>query len=653
MAPVVGIAAAAAGSYASSALAVGLFNAGIGLSFGSAIIGGQIGGFLVSTAINQIGSSVFNKKPKSPTFQQDAAGRTQMIRSSVESHKIIYGQTRVSGPVVYITTVDSGPDSNGANQSGDNRFLHMVIPLAGHEVEEIGDIYLNDTLVTLNGGGFATSAPYLSNGLSYVRVQKHLGASSQTVDTMLSTEVPQWDSNHRLNGIAYVYVRMEWNVDIFPTGIPNVSAVVKGKKVYDPRTTLTAWSDNAALCIRDYLVSDYGFYCDADEINDTYFTAAANICDESVTLSGGGTQARYTCNGVVDTAVAPLDNLDQLITSTAGAVTYVQGAFRLHAGAYESPVMDIPTSIYAGELKLRVRTPRKELFNAVRGTYVDPTKGWQPTDFPFVTNSTYETDDGGERIYKDIELPFCNNAERSQRIGKILLEKSRQGLIVNVPVMHHAMKVSVYDVVTLTNAQFGWSAKPFRVLKFATAGTGEIALTLQEDSSASYDWNSGDATTIDAAPDTNLPNPFTVSALTGLAYNSRAIGTVGGDTVYNLVLSWTPSSNMFVQTGGKIEVQFKLTSDTEYRSALIVDGSLSYADLLQTSVNTSYDLRCRQINSLGVKSAWATLTNCVIGSTGGVVSSLDWVNWTTTATAFNDYGDFTTTPTSFNDWGAF
>ena len=35
-----------------------------------------------------------------------------------------------------------------------------AIPLAGHEVEETGDVYLNDQAVTLDADGWATSAPY-------------------------------------------------------------------------------------------------------------------------------------------------------------------------------------------------------------------------------------------------------------------------------------------------------------------------------------------------------------------------------------------------------------------------------------------------------------------------------------------------------------
>ena len=57
---------------------------------------------------------------------------------------------------------------------------------------------------------------------------------------------------------------------------------MRGKKVFDPRTGLTSFSSNPALCIRDYLLSDYGLGAALDEIDEASFIAAANLCDEPV-----------------------------------------------------------------------------------------------------------------------------------------------------------------------------------------------------------------------------------------------------------------------------------------------------------------------------------------------------------------------------------
>jgi hypothetical protein len=659
----------------------------------------------VAGALNFIGSRALAQKPKAPQFTQEASGRSVMIRSSVDSHKIIYGQIKVSGPIVFVKTTDSGPDQAGATQTGTNRFLHLVLPLAGHEVEEIGDVYLNDTVTPLDVNGWGTDARYsrsverttsqttaiasvartdyivrggtasslttvttttahgravgenvtlqgvadpsfngdcritdvptpttftfnstkqnaTSTGgsitrdsvttatVSLIRIKKHLGTDSQVADADLVSECGL-TSDFRLRGVAYIYVRLEYNPDAFPLGVPNVSVVVKGKKLYDPRTLSTAWSDNAALCIRDYLTSAYGFNCPSAEIDDTYFSAAANICDEDVTLSTGGTQNRYTCNGVVDTATAPLDNLNSLVTALAGAVTYVQGKFRCHAGAYDTPVADIPTSILDGGVSLRARPPRKDLFNAVKGTYVDPNRSWQPTDFPFVTNATYETQDGGQRIYKDLELPFTNHPEAAQRIGKIILEKARQGITVEIAVMHNALRFSVYDVITHTNAQLGWNAKPFRIMKWSTgasSGAQSIRLSLQEESSASYDWNSGEATTVDPAPDTNLPDPFVVMPPGALTLTESLYITRDGAGVKTQVtMAWSPSSDALLKA---YQPEYKQRANAIWTR---LEATTSLEVTIEDMTPDLYDFRVKAVNTLGVSSTYSTASLQVAG----------------------------------------
>ncbi|MBP3958332.1 hypothetical protein J8F10_24045 [Gemmata sp. G18] len=595
MPAVIPVVAAVAGAATTAAIGTGLL--------------ASAAGFVVSAAVNQLGSRALTKKAKAPSFSNEASGRSVTVRSSVESHKIVYGRARVSGPLVFAHTA-RGINFLGDAVDRDNAFLHLVIPLAGHEVDSIGDIYLNDEVVPLDGNGWASSGSYFTEGNAWVRVLKYTGAADQVASTELIHECPSlWTEAHRLRGIAYIYVRLQYSIDVFPNGIPNISAVVDGKKLYDPRTGLTVWSDNAALCIRDYLTADYGFGCEADEIDDSYFIAAANVCDESVTLASGSTQARYTCNGVADTATAPLENLQQLVTSLAGAVTYVQGAFRCHAAAYDTPAGSITTAIMAGPLQMVARAPRKDLFNAVKGTFVDPDQNWQPTDFPAVTNSTYQAQDNGEQIVRDIELPFTNHPVAAQRIAKVVLEKGRQGITVTVPVMHHALKYAVHDVVTLDNAQLGWSAKPFRITKWSLQPPGPVVLTLQEESSASYDWNSGEETTADAAPDTNLPNPLNVSPPGPLTVTESKYVTRNGDGVKaKATLAWVASPDAFLAA---YQVRYRLTSAAEWTYLPRVSGTNSTD--IEDIVPASYVFAVAAVNTLGVLSEYSTQPQAING----------------------------------------
>ena len=81
--------------------------------------------------------------------------------SSAADHQIIYGQTRVGGVIVFKDVTDN------------NKFLHVVYALAGHECEEISKVYLNNEELTINSSTNFVTAPSKYNGK--VRVKIHLG----------------------------------------------------------------------------------------------------------------------------------------------------------------------------------------------------------------------------------------------------------------------------------------------------------------------------------------------------------------------------------------------------------------------------------------------------------------------------------------------
>ena len=69
-------------------------------------------------------------------------GITQTLRNPTAPRRVIYGKRRVGGVLVYAGTTD------------DDNLVHLIIALAGHEVESISDIYLNDKpLADFDQGG--------------------------------------------------------------------------------------------------------------------------------------------------------------------------------------------------------------------------------------------------------------------------------------------------------------------------------------------------------------------------------------------------------------------------------------------------------------------------------------------------------------------
>lgn len=538
------------------------------------------------------------KKPGSYSSSQPLRDRTQVVRSAVEPRRYIYGEVMVSGPLIYALSTGSG-----------NSDLYLVIALAGHEVEEIGDVYLGDKLSTdpvFDGKVFIT---------------KYRGTADQTADPdLIAASNGQWTVNHRGRGVAYIVVKLIYSSSAFPNGIPNIKAVVKGNnQIYDPRTGLTGYTNNWALCVRDYLTRSYGINCLPEEINEAQAIAAANISDEDIALAAGGTEKRYTCNGTFSAADKPLDVMKRLLTAAAGNVVWSQGAYDIHPAYYRLPEEYVITeSDLRGPLGVQPAKSRREKFNTVRGTFADPADYWQQVDFPPVDNSVALAADGQE-LATDMELQFTTSSAAAQRIAKVHLEKELQGIVVHFPGKMTLFGFKPGDVVKLSISHMGWVEKEFRVPNWSLSEEGGVDLTLREESAASYDWNSGMETVVDPAPNTQLPDPFTVAAPTNLEI-TETLYAGSNNTGYftNVALSWT---------GNEAQVP---------RYLIIVDGvRIGESTVESYTVNDvqpgDHTFEIVAVNILGVPSPALTRTRTILGKTA---KPADVTNVRASATAY-------------------
>lgn len=744
-----------------------------------------VGNIVLAYGVSWAVSYFFGKKADPRIFSPKFEDNQAQVRSAVESHKIVYGKSLTSGPLTFAAT--NGPS---------NQYIHIVVPVAGHEVEAIDTVYFDDISSTsseynkiekvqirgyANRAGLIWSAAVQINGKYYGGIAlddydgnhsrlnttrdvingirscivgavgyasenytaaitdsgmtleltaksfdqeidvsvlgpgtyasecgsfgniggegangvyaltivkahifdlyKHLGASSQTADANLVAENVGWTTNHRLRGRAYLYAKMSFFADRWPTGIPNLKAEVRGRKCYDPRSALTVWSANPAICIRDYLTAAFGLGATSAEIDDTALIAAANICDEyvlssspktitsssvanptvitatahklrtgdeiviaghtgstpslngnhtvtvltvdtltipvNVTVGGtGGTlqlrQKRYTCNGTITLGERPIDVIQKMLTCCDGTLVYSEGKYKLFVGAYTAPVGDLNESHLRDGLRIVAKPPRKQLFNGVRGTILDPNRFWQETDFPVYKNSTYATEDS-EEIIRDITLPFTTDAFAAQRMAKQILERSRQGITVVFPAKLNVFKYSVNDVVRLSISYLGWTNKEFRILTWSLTDFG-VDVALQEEASASYNWNNGDETIIDPAPNTNLPSVFTVAMPTGVTaveelYQSanttgiktriKVEWTASADTnVIEYVVYWYSFADSEQAATGTSSAHSTPTRDTTF---YIEDLSPGY-----------YYVGVKAFNDIGLASPETALVECIV-----------------------------------------
>lgn len=461
--------------------------------------------------------------------------------------------------------------------------------------------YAKKVTKTVLGFGGEDGEPILeevTRRVPRVRVKTYTGSPDQLADSDLVNESGLWTNSHRLRGIAYLYIRLKFDADIFPNGIPDISATVKGSKVYDPRTGLTEWSDNPALCLRDYLTEGYGLSEDTANIDDLLVQTAANVCGETDTVAG---TARYTCNGAFVTQIAPVDIMNDLLTSMGGLLWYAQGEWRMKPAYYVAPTLTFTEDDLRSSISVKTRHSRRDNFNTVKGTFRGEESNWQVTDYPEVTNTAFVEADGGQESVLDLELPFTDNSIEARRIARIALERNRQQLTVSASFGLKAFQVQTGDIIKLSVDRFGWTEKEFEVVSWTFGLVDEydlqVQMALREVSESVFD--EVDDGIVYERDNTSLLSPFEVPTV-GL--NAVATTQVLREKLTNLI-------NVTVSSGrpegiDRVEVEYKASSESEYTS--VGTGEIGLFRIVDVETG-DYDFRARAINSFGVKGEWEYL----------------------------------------------
>lgn len=576
----------------------------------TAAIGSTMVGMVVGTLVSMAASFVFSSllRPSTPTPQAAQGGgsatsvdNTVSVKQPAAARQLVYGLAHVGGVFGFFHCVENN-----------NRLLIIVL-LAGHECESIDEVWFDDIVLPLDGSGNVTATKYVGAAI----VRKYLGSPTQQADSRFISLAPgTWTAEHRLAGVCYLAIELIFDARVYQ-GVPNITATIKGKKCYDPRTGLTAWTRNSALAVADYLVDPtYGMPVSyATGIHQTALIAAANSCDENVSRADGTTEKRYQTDGSITCDRPPEEILGRLLAAMHGKAPYDGETWRIQAGVYQAPTLSFTDDDLRGRVKIQTLTSRKDSFNAVKGTYVGPDNKWQAADFPPLESDAFQALDGGEQVFKDIELPFTSSAARAQRIAKIDLLKARQQIAASLPCKLTAWRCQAGDTVLWTSSRYGWNAKPFEVasVKFAIDADSEgnptlgIDLELRETAAAVYDWGTSEESTIDPAPNTTLPDPFTVLQANNLTVSEALYVTRDGNGVKaRAVLAWTASADAFV---AQYQPEYRLSGGSWIKLARTFGLGTTLEDLAPGD----YEFRVAAVNYLGTLSTYITTARSIGG----------------------------------------
>lgn len=459
------------------------------------VIGLMKEALIVMSLASSIKAMTAKKKSSTPVLGSGIGAELTMSRDPAPVRRVVYGETRVSGPMAFCHVSGS-----------DNSALGCVVLLAAHECQGIAYHYVDDALVYPDPStGAVTFGPYAGK----LSISSHLGDQTTADSGLVSSSGGAWGSSYVLRGITYIACRLTYDADVYSGGLPNFSVVLRGKKVLDPRTSTTAFSRNPALILRDYLTNDdYGLGATSEEIDDASFIAAANVCDESVSLSGGGTEPRYRCDGSFTTDAEPASVIEQILATMAGSLVYAGGKFRCNAGAYYIQTVTLDEGDLRGPIQYQTAAGIREVCNIVKGTYTSTTDLYQPRDFPQYKDAEHVTADG-EDIVEDLDLAWVSSSSQAQRLAKMHEKSSRMGGTITLQCNLSAMRVQAGDTVAIENARFGWAPKVFVVqeFRFAVGAGGALGVDLvcRETASSIFGWVASDETTV--LPGLTITNP--------------------------------------------------------------------------------------------------------------------------------------------------
>jgi len=574
-----------AGATAAAGLAATSF--GIGVAIGNALILSAVG------AAVSAGASLLGKKkgPDSSSLAARGSGINDNTMGTVQDVPVVYGRSKVGGIRVPITTRVSG--------NGENSYLYMIYILCEGPIDAIEEILIDNEPVTASK----------FDGL--VRYWTRLGTDNQTAVSQLipltrNVLTEQWT----FNGLAYI--AFEFKRDLTPgsfkkleafKGFPTVTAVVRGKKLYDPRSGQTVYSNNPVLAVRDYLTNArYGRALDASLIDDDAGIDEANYCDAQIT-DNGQTMKRFVCDGVLLTGQKIKDNVEELVTGFNATLVRSNGLYKPLIFKPSASVLTLDKSNILAGVNIGFKG-KKDRFNAIEAEYINGSNSWQ-TDLAIYQNADYLAADGGEKLVFKGQYPFIVGKSQAHRVAQIALKSSRLSKTVQLNCQLVAMQLEIGDVITVNYPEIGFTNALYRVMgwKFTPAAT--IGLSLEEYDADVYALGDTDLADL-GDTDSGFDNPLDIGPPTFGEVTQEFITTGAGEVINQIRLEWTPPENSFIDQY-ELEYRIKPASGSDPLWTYAGRTPYPYIELNDLAVAT-YEFRARCINTLGIGSDYAVTT---------------------------------------------
>jgi hypothetical protein len=437
-------------------------------ALGTATVLGVTGTTIIGTTAI-LGGSLLVNTLTTPDTKQKVQAQQFSSKQSLPPRRRAYGTVMIAGPKVEY-------------RSYQGKFYNAIYHVEG-PIDSFLGYWLEDKRASPRDnslGGPSDTKPWDAS----VVLEGHLGATDQAASTLLQ-QLPQWSADDRLRGCAYSVMRATAPKEkefpkTYPSGTwPEHRVLIRASKVRnlnDPAQTndpaTWAWSDIAALCIRDHLTNRWGLKVPADLIDDPSFAAAANLDAQPVTNKNGDVFPRYYVSGAFDLTDEPADVLQGMLDARDGRLYLTaEGKIGISGGVYVAPEVTLtdPHIISTGQIE--VGSGKRATFNRLKISYVSPAH-----DYQVIEGDPWEDLDGQERAGEILEADFARqwvqNHNQLRRLAKIYTaRKNPQYRITGFVTDRSGLPALFEDQIRLTLTRYGIDAV-FTVERAVAAGDG-------------------------------------------------------------------------------------------------------------------------------------------------------------------------------------
>jgi hypothetical protein len=503
------------------------------------VISAGIAATATAFAINMVASAVIARvfAPDEPTINssggvENPGSRITAPPAGDNKLPVVYGSAYVGGAVIDMSI------------TSDSQTIYYVIALSEVTNTEtggtpdtftFGNIYYGGKRVIFDGTDLTKVNGLLdeSTGLTDTTVAGKINfylyrnGSNNPVNTTLSASsvisgagvVYAWDASKQMSNCVFAIIKLRYSVTANIRGLDSV------------RFQITNSRSAPGSCLLDYLSSErYGAALSLSNIDTTSLTALNVYSAQTITYTpytgGSSTIARFRFDGVINTQQPIMSNIQLMANSCDCLVRYNEITSKWGV-IVQQPTYTVAMALNDSNIISGLSISPLDISNTFNIAEVKFPDGTVQDSFASVTYDLSVIDPAllypNEPVNKqEITLAFVNNNVRAQLLANRFLKSCREDLQVQAKINYVGLQLEAGDIVTVTNTNYGWTAKLFRIQKvvedFGGDGSITASLILMEFNPAVY--NDVSITEFIPAPNTGLGDPLT--------FGTIPVPTIGG-----------------------------------------------------------------------------------------------------------------------------